>query len=169
MREETRMARRRALLIVAAVGLAAVAVAVVVSVMAGDDRLSLRTVPSGVSARRVGRVDVFLVRDGRQVIAFVNSSQHMPGEKIWWCRKEEVFAAPTHGETFDAQGRRIGGPASRDLDRLAVSVGPDGKMSIDPSKVVAGAVTPAAYPRPQKIPDLAAEWPAGFCSSHLAA
>lgn len=153
------MGRRRAVLIVGAVGLAAAAVAVLVGVMAGDDGLSLRTIPSGVSARRVGRVDVFLARDGQQITAFVNSAQHLPGEKIWWCPKEQVFAAPTHGEMFDAQGRRLGGPAFRDLDRLAVSVGQDGAVSIDPSNVRAGATT--------SVQDLVAEWAPGFCRSHL--
>jgi Rieske Fe-S protein len=130
--------------------------------------VSLQAIPSGVSARRVGNVHVFLARDGEQVLAFVNSAQHMPGEKIWWCPKEQVFAAPTHGETFDAQGRHIGGPASRDLDRLAVTLGPNGKVSIDSSKVLAGLATAAPYSRPEGVPDLAAEWPPGFCSSHIA-
>lgn len=163
------MARRRAVLILGAVGVAAVTGVVLVSVRTGEEGLSLDTVPGGVSVHRMDDGDVFLARDGQHVVAFVDSAQHMPREKLWWCQTEHVFAAPTHGETFDAQGHHIGGPASRDLDRLAVTVRPDGKITIDSSKVLAGAAPPTPFPRPAGIPDLAAQWPPGFCRSHLAA
>ena len=160
------MARWKAVLIVGALGVAAVA-AVASQSGSHDAGLTLKTIPSGVSARRFEGVDLFLLRDGRQVIAFVNSAQHMTGEKLWWCQKEQVFAAPTHGETFDLQGHHIGGPASRDRDRLVVKVTDDEKVSIDSSGIQAGAAHPP-YPRPPGVPDLAAEWPPGFCGSHVA-
>jgi nitrite reductase/ring-hydroxylating ferredoxin subunit len=82
---------------------------------------------------------VFLVKHGRSVEGFLDRAQHLANEQLWWCPDEEVFVSPFHGELFDAQGRALAGPASRDLDRVSVEVAVDGVVVVDPFTVERGA------------------------------
>jgi nitrite reductase/ring-hydroxylating ferredoxin subunit len=100
--------------------------------------LDLGRVPPGVSLVDLGDHAAFLSRVDRTVRAFVPDPRHLPGEPLWWCPKEHVFAAPTHGEEFDRSGRKIGGPARGDLDQYTVRV-EDSKVRIDTTRVVEGA------------------------------
>src|SRR5207245_1190073 len=53
----------------------------------------------------------------------LSNAHHLPNETVlWWCPKQHVFVAPTHGETFDRSGAAIGGPATAGLDRFATKV-----------------------------------------------
>lgn len=56
--------------------------------------LVLDSLPEGVSHHEIEGVAVFLARNGRQVDGFLDSTQHLPGEHLWWCVDEEVFAGP---------------------------------------------------------------------------
>lgn len=47
----------------------------------------------------------------------------------------QVFRCPCHTSSFDLQGRRISGPAPRDMDALAIEVR-DGQVLLDPGKGV---------------------------------
>jgi hypothetical protein len=54
--------------------------------------------------RRVMRVP----RSSRPPVdGFLDSTQHLPGEPLWWCPEEEVFVGPSHAELFNADGQLI--------------------------------------------------------------
>ena len=105
--------------------------------------IRLATIPQGVSwwkVKEVGRGGVFLERDGNDVTAFRNSAQHLRGEFVWWCPDQQVFEAPTHGERFDRDGFKLGGPARRGLDEYRVRrVGRD--VTIDFDTITKGVST----------------------------
>jgi hypothetical protein len=46
--------------------------------------LVLGSLPEGVSHHKIEGVAVFLARNGRQVEGFLDSTQHLPGEHLWW-------------------------------------------------------------------------------------
>jgi nitrite reductase/ring-hydroxylating ferredoxin subunit len=104
-----------------------------------QDGVALRSLPEGVTAHEVQGVPVFIVRQNRQVEAFLDSAQHLANEQLWWCPIEEVFVSPFHGELFDAQGHALAGPASRDLDRVSVRVTAGDTVVVGPFTVQKGA------------------------------
>jgi Rieske Fe-S protein len=112
---------------VVAVVVAAV-VAVVVALALTDPGTTSGTsvrfdrVPEGLSFVEVEGTIVWLDRDGDEVTALADDPNHLPGEALWWCPHDEVFIGPRHGEIFDGDGVRAGGPARRGLDRYATSV-----------------------------------------------
>jgi Rieske Fe-S protein len=144
--------RRRVGLTVAAVAVAcALVVAVPVLARSGEsaDTHAIRsgapgvhvrpldTVPEGVSLVDVDGQPVFLAREGKEVTAFIADVRHLAGEPLWWCPADRVFVAPTHGEHFDAAGRRIAGPSRGDLNRFPTRIeGSD--LLIDPTQVIVG-------------------------------
>lgn len=108
----------------------------VVSLTSDDQGLDLDAIPEGVSATQFGDTPAFLVKRGDNVQVFLTDVQHLPGERaLWWCPRERLFAAPTHGELFDAEGRVIGGPAGAGLNRLAARV-VDGRLVVDRNRVI---------------------------------
>jgi hypothetical protein len=89
--------------------------------------------------------------------------RHLPNESLWWCPKEELFAAPTHGEMFDKEGRKIGGPARGGLNRYLVRV--DGaRLTIETSHVIVGPINRDGTP--SEISGMDEPWasgPTAFC------
>ena len=107
----------------------------------GDDdavTLDLDEVPEGVSPRVVGGEPVFVVRAGDELRVLLADTRHLPEDTLWWCPTERVFVGVEHGEQFDAEGRKIGGPSQGGLNELAFEV--DGsQLVIDTGKVIEGA------------------------------
>jgi hypothetical protein len=86
----------------------------------------------------VAHTPVFLVRQDNSVTTFLTNPHGTPGLHIlWWCPKEQLFIEPAHAGAFDVQGRIIGGPASRGLDRLRTRVKGDAIL-IDTRSVIRG-------------------------------
>jgi Rieske Fe-S protein len=104
----------------------------------GVHEQSLDAVPEGVSLIDVDGQPVFLAREGSEVTAFIADVRHLSGEPLWWCPSERVFAAPTHGEAFDREGRMIGGPARGDLNRFPTRV-EGSELLIDANHVIVGS------------------------------
>jgi len=48
---------------------------------------------------------------------------------------EDKFKCPCHGSGFYKSGMNFEGPAPRPLDRFKISVGEDGQLVVDKSKV----------------------------------
>jgi Rieske Fe-S protein len=87
-----------------------------------DDRRDAWLVEKGVVLG-----SVWLVRRGRDVIAFSAVCPHLG------CSVNAVadgFACPCHTSAFDSGGKRVSGPAPRDLDTLATKV-EDGHVMVD--------------------------------------
>jgi hypothetical protein len=129
-------------------------------------------------ATTVNGVKVFVAdKDGRAVV-FVNSAQHLPGEQVWWCADEKVFLSPSPGELFDADGRYLAGPASRDLDRVTVVDQTDGQLTIDLTRIERGDTRAEPDTFTGLSPDVKTryrEWatrkqgePSTFCRNHIA-
>ncbi len=76
---------------------------------------------------------VFVGRDERGLYAItaicthLGCTPHLDGT---------TFVCPCHGSRFSREGRVLGGPATRALDRAFVSRSADGRLSVDTSRVV---------------------------------
>ncbi len=75
------------------------------------------------------------------------------GCKPNFCIKSYWFECPCHGSRYDRLGTKVKelGPAPRSLDRFAVAVGGDGKLTLDTSKLTLGPL-PVALGQPGLIP-----------------
>lgn len=56
-----------------------------------------------------------------------------------WLPGENKFKCPCHGSGFRRNGMNFEGPAPRPLDRLKVSLAPDGQLLVDSNAVYQGA------------------------------
>jgi Rieske Fe-S protein len=65
------------------------------------------------------RLYVVATEDG--FVALSDDSRHV-GDRVLFCRSDGTFSSPAHGERFDPHGLYMGGPASGDLDRYALTV-----------------------------------------------
>jgi cytochrome b6-f complex iron-sulfur subunit len=79
------------------------------------------------------------------------------GCKPNFCIKSYWFECPCHGSRYDRLGTKVKelGPAPRSLDRFAVSVGADAKLTLDTSKLTLGPL-PVALGQPGLIPSKSA-------------
>jgi Rieske Fe-S protein len=101
--------------------------------------LPVASLPTGVSSGLLGNTAVFFVRDDDRVRVFISNAQHLKGETtLWWCPAEKLFYAPTHGETFGPNGRILGGPQQRGLDRIRTKVR-TGLVTIERHRVIEGS------------------------------
>ena len=62
-----------------------------------------------------------LTRDGRDFIAFDPKCTHLNCPYYWDAEKKEFFC-PCHNGRFDIDGKVVGGPPPRPLDRLNVTI-----------------------------------------------
>lgn len=111
------------------VGIIAVAIGALVVALAHTDTgttsgtsVRLDRVPQGVSFVELEETIVWLDRAGDDVTALADDPNHLPGAARWWCPHDEVFVGPQHGQIFDRDGTRAGGPSQRGLDRYATAV-----------------------------------------------
>jgi Rieske Fe-S protein len=66
-------------------------------------------------------VPVQVVRDGTKLRALSTVCPHL-GCRVRWEAPKRQFACPCHNAAFDADGKRLTGPAPRDLDRYEVAL-----------------------------------------------
>lgn len=79
----------------------------------------------------------WLVRaDDGQIHAFSTTCPHL-GCAVDWDEGAKVFRCPCHTSAFGLDGGRIGGPAKRGLDPLAVDIAKDGPVKLRFEKFVA--------------------------------
>ena len=92
---------------------------------------------------------VWIVREESGIYAVFAKCTHL-GCTPRWQASENKFKCPCHGSGFFKTGLNFEGPAPRPLDRFKVSVGEDGQLVVDKSKVF--KMTPAVEPDEQ-FPD----------------
>ncbi len=87
----------------------------------------------------VRMVPLFLVRDSADTIrAFIGADPRNGCVLLWRADvRGGVFYDPCHGSMYDRQGRVVGGPSPWNLNEWAVEVR-DGKVFVDPSKIITG-------------------------------
>jgi hypothetical protein len=122
----------------------------------------LRAIPDGVTPSAIGDAPVWVVRSADAITVFVDDAQHLDGEQVWWCPAEQLFAAPTHAERFDIQGRHVDGPAAGGLDRYDAIVMGD-VLVVDTATRIVGGNEPG---EPADPPPTSSPWdsgPGSFC------
>jgi len=86
-----------------------------------------------VSTKWVKDQRVWIVREEAGIYAIFAFCTHL-GCTPKWLRTESKFKCPCHGSGFTMKGVNFEGPAPRALERLKISLGPDGLIQIDKSK-----------------------------------
>ena len=77
---------------------------------------------------------VWIVREEQGLKAVFAKCTHL-GCTPRWLAAENKFKCPCHGSGFFKTGLNFEGPAPRPLDRFKISVGDDGQLVVDKSKV----------------------------------
>ncbi|HEY3304471.1 MAG TPA: Rieske 2Fe-2S domain-containing protein [Candidatus Binatia bacterium] len=78
---------------------------------------------------------VWIVREEDGIYAVFAKCTHL-GCTPRWLAAENKFKCPCHGSGFYKSGLNFEGPAPRPLDRLKVTVGDDGQLVVDKSKIL---------------------------------
>ncbi len=78
---------------------------------------------------------VWIVREEEGIYAIFAKCTHL-GCTPRWLAAENKFKCPCHGSGFYKSGLNFEGPAPRPLDRLKVTVGDDGQLVVDKSKIL---------------------------------
>jgi cytochrome b6-f complex iron-sulfur subunit len=78
---------------------------------------------------------VWIVREEEGIYAIFAKCTHL-GCTPRWLAAENKFKCPCHGSGFYKSGLNFEGPAPRPLDRLKVTVGEDGQLVVDKSKIL---------------------------------
>jgi cytochrome b6-f complex iron-sulfur subunit len=89
---------------------------------------------------------VWIVREEAGIYAIFAKCTHL-GCTPRWLGAESKFKCPCHGSGFFKTGLNFEGPAPRPLDRFKISVGDDGQLVVDKSKVF--KMNPGAEPDEQ--------------------
>lgn len=77
---------------------------------------------------------VWIIREDQGIYAIFAKCTHL-GCTPRWLAAENKFKCPCHGSGFFKTGLNFEGPAPRPLDRFKISVGEDGQLIVDKSKV----------------------------------
>ena len=77
---------------------------------------------------------VWIVVDKNRIYALNAKCTHLGCTPNWFA-DERTFKCPCHGSQFHGNGVNFAGPAPRPLDRFKISIGDDGKIIIDKSRV----------------------------------
>ena len=76
-----------------------------------------------------------------QLLALYRKCPHLGCQVPGLCDQLKRFTCRCHGSTYNILGEKLKqGPASRGMDHFAVTVGPDGVVVIDTSKLTSGAL-----------------------------
>ena len=86
-----------------------------------------------VSTKWVKDQRVWVVRDEEGIYVIFALCTHL-GCTPRWLKTESKYKCPCHGSGFTKTGINFEGPAPRALERLKISLGPDGYIEIDKSK-----------------------------------
>jgi cytochrome b6-f complex iron-sulfur subunit len=70
----------------------------------------------------------------QQVFALKSVCTHL-GCTPNWLEAEQKFKCPCHGSGFYKDGINFEGPAPRPLERYAISIGDDGQVEVDKSRI----------------------------------
>ncbi len=81
-------------------------------------------------ADHAGKEGVCLLRSGDGYEALSLACTHLCCAVVY-DERARVFRCPCHRSVYDAAGRRLSGPAPRDLDRLPVQQDEDGGLSVE--------------------------------------
>lgn len=91
----------------------------------------------------VPRLHVFVVSDGRRLVAFSVVSPHQGTlgkkgfesivERVLYCDTNETFVEQLHGSSWDSRGRYVDGPAPRGLTTIALRIR-EGRVEVAPSR-----------------------------------
>lgn len=87
-----------------------------------------------VSAKYKQEQRVWIVREEGGLYAIFAKCTHL-GCTPRWLGSESKFKCPCHGSGFFKSGLNFEGPAPRPLDRFKISVGDDGRLVVDKSKL----------------------------------
>ena len=77
---------------------------------------------------------VWIVKERTRIYAVHAKCTHL-GCTPNWFTEEGVFKCPCHGSQFRGNGVNFAGPAPRPLDRFNISIGDDGNIIVDKSRV----------------------------------
>lgn len=78
---------------------------------------ALEEIPQGFSVFP----EVFVQRQGRQIIVFSRTCPHL-GCRLPGANREGLLRCPCHGSTFRTSGQFVAGPAGKSLTRLPFSL-----------------------------------------------
>ena len=78
---------------------------------------------------------VWIVREDEGIYCIFAKCTHL-GCTPRWLAAEDKFKCPCHGSGFYKSGLNFEGPAPRPLDRFKVTIGEDGQLVIDKSKIM---------------------------------
>ncbi len=87
-----------------------------------------------VSDKYIQEYRVWIVREDQGVYALFAKCTHL-GCTPRWLQVEDKFKCPCHGSGYYKSGMNFEGPAPRPLDRFQVSIGEDGQLVVDKSRV----------------------------------
>jgi cytochrome b6-f complex iron-sulfur subunit len=85
---------------------------------------------------------LFVVRDEKGFYSLSARCTHL-GCLVVWNRDHRMFLCPCHGGKFDAEGRNVEGPPPRPLDLLALRLGDNGSLVVDPDIIIKRGRNPA--------------------------
>jgi cytochrome b6-f complex iron-sulfur subunit len=94
--------------------------------------------PGQVEERFKAQFGVWIVNaeyNGQQQIFALKSVCTHLGCTPNWLEAEQKFKCPCHGSGFYKDGINFEGPAPRPLERYAISVGSDGSVMVDKSRI----------------------------------
>ncbi len=77
---------------------------------------------------------VWVITEKNRIYAIYAKCTHL-GCIPNWFTEEGIFKCPCHGSQFYSNGVNFAGPATRPLDRFRISIGDDGRILVDKSKV----------------------------------
>jgi len=88
--------------------------------------------PGTVSLRFLKSHRVWIVREGDEIYALFAECTHLGCTPIWLGTGRK-FKCPCHGSGFTRDGLNFEGPAPRPLERVKLTLGPDGRILVDRS------------------------------------
>ncbi len=77
---------------------------------------------------------VWVVKERTRIYAIHAKCTHLGCTPNWFA-EEGVFKCPCHGSQFHGNGVNFAGPAPKPLDRFKLSIGKDGMIIVDKSRV----------------------------------